>query len=160
MKYGIKRKPLTKAQRQQVYDKTEGHCAYCGTLITIEQMQADHIAAFEYAHIMEAQGNDPNSIDNYLPACRSCNYIKDTLPLEKFRNTIEYWPETLRRDSVTFRNALRFGIVKVIPQRVVFYFEKIGLQITDYLSGLNEIYRQTYGRAKTIKEEVDNGVSV
>jgi hypothetical protein len=144
MKDTISRKSLTKKQRQQVYDKTGGHCAYCGEPITIKQMQADHIAPFEYAEIVEHEGYNPNSIDNFLPACRPCNYIKGSLPFEKFRVIVSLWPKTLFRDSVTYRNALRFGVVEVKPQRVVFYFEKIGLKIVDYLAGLNGMYRQDY----------------
>ncbi len=32
-----------KIDRQQVYDKCDGHCAYCGVEITLKQMQVDHI---------------------------------------------------------------------------------------------------------------------
>ena len=34
-----KRRKLTKAERQFVYDKCGGHCAYCGCEITMRQMQ-------------------------------------------------------------------------------------------------------------------------
>ena len=29
--------------RQKIYDKYNGHCAYCGKELTFEQMQVDHI---------------------------------------------------------------------------------------------------------------------
>lgn len=37
------RRKLTKAERQAVYDKMEGHCAYCGCEISLQTMQVDHI---------------------------------------------------------------------------------------------------------------------
>jgi 5-methylcytosine-specific restriction endonuclease McrA len=32
-----------KINREEVYNKCSGHCAYCGKEITIKQMQVDHI---------------------------------------------------------------------------------------------------------------------
>ena len=37
------RKHLTKSQRQHVYEKYNGHCAYCGCELDIKDMQVDHI---------------------------------------------------------------------------------------------------------------------
>ena len=37
------RKKLTAAERQQIYKKFGGRCAYCGCEITIKEMQADQI---------------------------------------------------------------------------------------------------------------------
>ena len=48
MKYG-ERKPISKAMRQQVYDKYHGHCAYCGREITMKEMQVDHIVPIAYS---------------------------------------------------------------------------------------------------------------
>ncbi len=56
-----KRKKLTKEQRMIVYNKFKGHCAYCGCLIDIKNMQTDHIKSLEHG------GAD--DIDNMYPAC-------------------------------------------------------------------------------------------
>ena len=37
------RRRLTKEERRAVYDKTHGHCAYCGCNIGFEDMQVDHV---------------------------------------------------------------------------------------------------------------------
>ena len=37
------RRKLTAAERQQIYEKFGGRCAYCGCKITIKDMQADHV---------------------------------------------------------------------------------------------------------------------
>lgn len=138
----MKRKTLNTAQRMQVYEKCKGHCAYCGTPIAYKQMQVDHVVPMEFSHIVAAEGGDPNHMDNLLPACRPCNYIKSSMVLEKFRWVISGWTETLKRDSVTYRNAVRFGMVQENPHLPQFYFEKIGVKITDYMSDFNEMYRK------------------
>lgn len=38
-------KPIPKAVRKQVYEKYNGHCAYCGRPIAYKDMQVDHIKA-------------------------------------------------------------------------------------------------------------------
>lgn len=136
-----KRRLLTKSDREYIHKKTDGHCAYCGVKIDIAEMQADHVAPFEFAELIEKDGFDPNSIENYLPSCRSCNYIKSSMPIEKFRRRVSEWTNVLERDNVTYRNAVRFGIVIPNPHRVEFYFEKIGINVPDYLKGLNDLYR-------------------
>lgn len=115
-----KRRKLTPAERQLVYDKTSGHCAYCGCKIDYKDMQVDHIEA------LRRGGED--AIHNMFPACRSCNHYKDTLTLDDFRDSVQRWTDVLLRDSVTYKNAVRFGLVIPNPHPVQFYFEKIGLK--------------------------------
>ena len=122
-----KRKKFTKSERQQVYDKFNGHCAYCGCGITLQQMQIDHKDCVDiYTGIYEADGKDINNIDNLFPACRSCNHYKSTMTIERFRQALEHMPTVLMRDNVTYRNAVRFGLIKHPEnQKVKFYFEKV-----------------------------------
>ena len=40
-----KRKRITAAQRMKVWQKYNGHCAYCGCEIMLEEMQVDHIVS-------------------------------------------------------------------------------------------------------------------
>jgi hypothetical protein len=142
----MKRRALSKTEREAIYNKTDGHCAYCGEAIELKAMQADHVAPMEYAELITIGGNDPNHIDNLLPACRPCNYIKSTMLLEIFRNRVNVWLNTLFRDNVTYRNALRFGVLIEKPHKVQFYFEKIGLNVPDYLNDLNKRYKDYYER--------------
>ncbi len=113
-----KRKKLTYEQRITVYNKFSGHCAYCGCEIEINDMQADHVKPLELG------GAD--DMDNLYPACRSCNHYKHTLTVEKFRAALERMPNVLMRDSVTYKIAVRFGIIKIANPKVVFLFEKDG----------------------------------
>ena len=124
----MKRKQFSKETRKTVYDSCGGHCAYCGEEINIRDMQVDHVIPFDMAEAYEAIGYDLNCADNLLPACRSCNHYKSTYTVEKFRAAIERYNDVLIRDSVTFRNAVRFGQVIQNKTPVVFYFERIGVK--------------------------------
>ena len=110
-----KRRQLTKAERQAVYDKCGGHCAYCGCELNISKMNVDHVKP------ISIDGEDV--LDNMLPACRSCNNYKASMSVEGLRRAIERWPEVLARDSVTYKNAVRYGLVLPNPKPVKFYFE-------------------------------------
>ena len=113
-----KRKKFTKSERQQIYDMFNGHCAYCGCEITLQQMQADHIEPLELGGVDE--------MSNLYPACRSCNHYKHTFTVERFREALEHMPSVLMRDNVTYRNAVRFGLIKHPENpKVKFYFEKV-----------------------------------
>ncbi len=114
------RRHLKKAERLEVYNKMRGHCAYCGCELRYEDMQVDHVIPINGWMI---QGSD--TIDNMLPACRSCNHYKSRMPLEGFRKMVENMPAALMRDSVTYRNAVRFGLVNPAPHPIKFYFEQI-----------------------------------
>ena len=120
----MKRKRFGKEIRKAVHNKYNRHCAYCGTEIPIFNMQIDHLIPFEFAEAYAARGIDLNAIENLMPSCRSCNNYKSSLTLEKFRQAIERWPEVLQRDNVTYRNAVRFGMIEPMPHKVTFYFEE------------------------------------
>lgn len=110
-----KRKTLTKAERQEVYKKCNGHCAYCGCKIEIKQMQVDHVQPISV--------NGIDAMENYLPACRSCNNYKHSMTLETFRNLAGRWHENLLRDSAAYRMAFRFRRITPRMDEVKFYFE-------------------------------------
>lgn len=114
-----KRRRLTQRDRREVYDKMDGHCAYCGCKLRYEDMQVDHVVPLEG---WSEQGSD--DLSNMLPSCRSCNHYKRANTLEGWRKQLEATPYTLMRDDVTYKNAVRFGLVIQNPHPVVFYFEK------------------------------------
>lgn len=117
------RKVLKPCERELVYKKCNGHCAYCGCELAFKDMQVDHVVSL-YWH------NGADDISNMLPACRSCNHYKGSSTLDRFRENIERFPEVLMRDSVTYKNAVRFGLVEPKPHKIVFYFEKLGIKVT------------------------------
>lgn len=111
----MERKKISKAERRQVYEKYDGHCAYCGKKIDYKDMQVDHKIPLRLG------GADDMS--NYMPACRSCNHYKRGNSLEGFRKLVEDIPKKLERDSYIYRVGLDYGLVEPHKMNVVFYFE-------------------------------------
>ncbi|MCI7200469.1 HNH endonuclease [Megasphaera elsdenii] len=107
-------KPIPKAVRQKVYEKYDGHCAYCGKPIEYKEMQVDHIQA----HYL----GGADEMDNYNPACRMCNFYKGTMSIDRFREELRKLQERLKKVYI-YRLALRYGLVEEKENKVVFYFE-------------------------------------
>ena len=118
-----------KEKRQQVYDKCDGHCAYCGVEITIKQMQVDHIQPHWHT-FTEQQASQSNivkgshDLDNLNPSCARCNKWKSTYSVEHFRKVVETSLDRLERDTPNFRLARDYGLIEVIEKPVIFYFER------------------------------------
>ena len=115
-----KRRRLTPAERHTIYDKMGGHCAYCGCELKYEDMQVDHVIP-----LMGWSVQGPDTLENMLPACRSCNHYKSSMTLDRVREMLAQMPHVLARDSVTYKNAVRFGLVTPTPHRVEFFFERL-----------------------------------
>lgn len=120
------RRRFSKAEREAVYAKCNGHCAYCGCKIRMDQMQVDHKIPIHMEQAYSAIGVDLNSFDNLLPACRSCNNYKTTFTIDLFRKMIEEQPQIFERDRPTYRLAVRYGVITPTPHPVTFYFEQEG----------------------------------
>lgn len=114
---------ITRAIRRWVYNKYNGHCAYCGERIEFNAFHVDHIKPVrEMNGEMDYPEND--TIENMAPACRSCNIRKGSGSVEFFREEMERAVKVLRRDSVTFKFAERYGQIKCTPCKIKFYFEQ------------------------------------
>lgn len=111
-----KRKRLSKKERQKVYEKCRRHCAYCGCNLPYKGMQVDHM--------IPLYNGGTDTIDNMLPACRSCNHYKSTLTPEQFRKYVSEIPKRLQRDSIPFQVGVRFGIISTTND-VRFYYESM-----------------------------------
>ena len=89
---------IDKKVREKVYNKFNGHCAYCGCSILPHQMHIDHIHPQSMAHFYYAnpsvrekyglRGDNVNHIDNLYPACFSCNSYKTTFSIEILRKEL------------------------------------------------------------------------
>lgn len=114
----MNRKTLSRSDRQKVYEKYDGRCAYCGKEIEYKNMQVDHLVP------LEGNQKGTNDFDNLMPSCRSCNHYKRANSLEGWRKMIESIPDKLERDSYIYRVALNYGLVQANPHKVNFYFEE------------------------------------
>ena len=109
------RKRLPKASRMLIWQKYGKHCAYCGKPLKYEDMQIDHM-------IPLARGGK-DTFDNYMPACRACNYYKDTYIIEEFREQLGIIRDRLKKVFI-YRLALSHGIVQENGREIRFYFEE------------------------------------
>ena len=71
-----RRRKLTKQERLSIYRMMGGRCAYCGCRLEYKDMQVDHVKPLNG---WSEEGAD--TLDNMLPACRSCNHYKSAMGL-------------------------------------------------------------------------------
>ena len=116
------RRKLTRAERETVYNKYDGHCAYCGREIPFKGFNVDHLRSL---YMYDYEDDEINSIDNLMPSCRSCNQYKATMDLEKFRHMLSGIPKRLARDISTYNIAIRYGMIEEHNEPIRFYFEKV-----------------------------------
>ena len=125
-----KHKAIPKRIRQQLYEKYNHRCAYCGCELEYKNMQVDHIKSV-YVHndighdMTEAEMYD---ISNLLPACRQCNFYKDTFSLETFRSRLSTVMMENLRKGFTYRLALKVGLIEEHDKNIQFYFETLDNQ--------------------------------
>lgn len=107
---------MTKGKRQKIYEKYNGHCAYCGSAISLKEMQIDHIIPKRLG------GTD--DIENLNPSCGICNHYKRATQLEVWRKC--FLDEIIKRlkKVYIFKVAERYGMVQVKEGDKKFYFEK------------------------------------
>lgn len=113
-----------KIDRKKVYDKYNGHCAYCGCEITIKQMQVDHVIAKRSGIGSKMYGFEMHHEDNLHPACRQCNFYKSTFTINEFRKQLFTLHERIQKPFIN-RLGEKYGIVTIKPFDGKFYFELI-----------------------------------
>ena len=123
-----KRKPISKAMRQRVFDKYNGHCAYCGCELEITDMQVDHlqpIASDFYWHPRHRVSQEEiEGLNNLMPSCRQCNFYKGIYHIDTFRRELKTLMERVRKPFI-FRLAEKYRMVEEKKWDGKFYFERI-----------------------------------
>ena len=120
--YLTKQNQIMKIDRQKVYDKYNGHCAYCGKAITIKDMQVDHI--------LPKRNGGTDDIDNLNPSCRLCNHYKRANSIESFRDFALGGIIKRLMKIYIFRVALDYGMITINGWDKKFYYEKNGTDKT------------------------------
>jgi 5-methylcytosine-specific restriction endonuclease McrA len=115
---------VTKEERQLVFLKYDGRCAYCGCELS-KGWHVDHLKPIRRKKYKKEECRYPQRacIDNYMPACASCNINKHAMKLEDFRNLVAGFMKHLNERNTQYKIAKRFGLVIENIQPVVFYFE-------------------------------------
>lgn len=120
----MKRKAIPKKIREAVYNKYDGHCAYCGKKIEYKDMQVDHLIPFQRERWKKYSEEEIECFENYMPACRRCNHYKRAHSLEVFRQMIEEIPVKLYRDNYIYKVGLDYAIIEARDRKIKFYFEE------------------------------------
>ena len=102
--------------RRDIYNKYDGHCAYCGKKIEYDDMTIDRLTA-------QSKGGT-NNLENTIPSCQLCNNQKADRTVEEFRAFLEDITSVLDENK-QYRLALRYKKIAVVKRSpIVFYFEQ------------------------------------
>lgn len=122
-------------EREIVYNKFYGECAYCGCKIRLNKkasgkmlpvMQIDHFEPLQRTvDKSEEETARLEHIDNKMPACPTCNLFKTTYDIEMFRKCLEDQLRIELANCTRFKRMLKYGLIEVVEKPVVFYFERI-----------------------------------
>ena len=118
-----------KIDRKLIFDKYNGHCAYCGCELK-NGFQVDHLNSqrnFDYLlrnkqipeHIKKL-----SCIENLMPSCGSCNNYKSVHSLEQFRQELTHMKKRLNERSTHYKISKRFGLIQEVDKPIIFYFER------------------------------------
>ena len=128
-----KRKALTRQEREAVYEKCNHRCAYCGCEIEYKDMQVDHVkSVYVNSEINDNMTlEEANAFENLLPACRQCNFYKSTFTVETFRKRLKSTMLENLKKEFNYRLALKYGLITENDIEVQFYYEKIGIALSE-----------------------------
>ncbi|MBI1781525.1 MAG: HNH endonuclease [Sphingobacteriales bacterium] len=114
-----KRKSLTHKERVAVLEKTNYRCHICGTSVTVNDFQADHVKSYI------SGGN--HAIDNYLPSCFTCNNYKWHYLPEEIQMILKLgvWAKTQIEKETLLGKNIAEGFVKHEQQKLKRKSEKI-----------------------------------
>ena len=121
----VKRKAIPRKVREAVYQKYDGHCAYCGKKIESKEFQLDHLIPKQREQFKRYTEDQIECFENYMPACRRCNHYKRAHTLKSFREMIEEIPKKLFRDNYIYKVGLDYGLVEAHEHKIKFYFEQL-----------------------------------
>lgn len=103
--------------RASIYEKTGGHCYYCGTHLTPKNASVDHIVP------VSKYGTD--DITNLIGACVSCNKRKKNHSMESFRvlqSRLNQHIPLFSKDQIEFLE--KNGFKAHVPTPELFWWEK------------------------------------
>ena len=115
---------MKKSDRQKVFDKYGGRCAYCGEML-VKGWHVDEIEPVRRNGDGTCLHPERFHVDNQNPACASCNINKHSGSLEDFRRLIQGFMKHLNEVSTQYKIAKRYGLVRENIKPVVFYFETL-----------------------------------
>jgi len=70
---------MREKQLHQIWDKTQGHCHFCGDAVEFEKRgwrDGDLTGYWEVDHVIQKGKGGSKSVENCLPACTRCNRLR------------------------------------------------------------------------------------
>ena len=114
----MSRRRLTMAEKFDLLEKTDWHCAYCGCYVDVRSMVVDHMIS------LHNRGAD--KLENMVPACEECNYYKGGCNPPGFKNKLK--KAFKRNDKCYFVQELE---KKYAGWDGKFYFERSQGEVSD-----------------------------
>jgi 5-methylcytosine-specific restriction endonuclease McrA len=126
---------MKKTDRELIFNKYNGKCAYCGCELT-KGWHADHIEPIVRDFIYNrnkqrfktngiCRNPEKENLQNYNPSCPSCNIQKNSYTLEQFRENIKQFVNSLNQYSTQYKFAKKYGLVSETDIEVKFHFETV-----------------------------------
>lgn len=111
---------ITKKQREELRQKYDGRCAYCGIILP-KRWHADHLIPIRRGSDYKAEFD---VFDNLMPSCPQCNIAKHEFSIADWKEWIKIHIRSLNKQA-NYRVAKSFGLIEEREIDVVFYFEKV-----------------------------------
>lgn len=121
MSLNAKHKTIPKKLRELIYRKYQGHCAYCGCKLEYKDMQVDHVIP-KYRE--ETENINTDNINNYMPACRLCNFYKSSMSLGDFKIRLSTTMMENLKKNFNYKLAVKYGLIQENIKPIAFYFEQ------------------------------------
>ena len=116
---------MTKKERELIFNKYNGKCAYCGCELK-KGWHIDHIEPIVRNWLNGTCEKPENeNLENYNPSCPSCNIQKNSYTLEQFRKNIKQFVRSLNQYSTQYKFAKKYGLISETDIEVKFYFETL-----------------------------------
>lgn len=144
---------MKKSDRQKIFDKYGGRCAYCGCILD-NKWHVDHMLPIrrkkkivggywenqftedgkfnpERKWIERKSVNDGcehperDVFENMIASCPSCNINKHGQSVEEFRDMITGFVNSLNKYNVNYKVAKRYGLIEETGKKLQFYFETL-----------------------------------
>ncbi len=84
-----KRKPIKFSDKKFIFEKTGGHCHFCGKKLFFEAKRGND-GRWHIDHIVPFSRKGKNNIINYLPICNVCNRLRWNFKSEKIRDIFRF----------------------------------------------------------------------
>ena len=110
---------MTQEELRHIWQKTEGHCHFCGDPVVFETrgwVEGDLAGYWEVDHVIQRQKGGSVEADNCLPACTRCNRLRWHRKGEGIRELL--FLGLIARDEIRSGGAVGRSLVRLREQRI------------------------------------------